>query len=447
MGKRILAVLLSAILALGCCTTAFAADFTAEAQDLQSAGLFNGTDKGFELDREATRVEAAVMLVRLLGKEAEAKAQFDAGTIVNPFTDVPVWANAYVAWLYSQSLTKGISQTQFGTGKCSGQMFATFALRALGYTEAAGDFTYATALDTAADLGLYDALTMAGTFCRDELVAMADQTLATTVKGGAQSLLEKLVADGAVDAAAAKALLEKQAALRSYNAACMALGDMNAMAMTMKMKMDVSTENVTVVTTVSDMTASVITDPTDLTKLQMAISGKMTMGGETTDYQEWVKDGWMYMNMGASKVKAKMGLDALQDALDSATVSADSMPIYYVDAITKTTSGSNTVYTMTCKDSYSDLISSMIGDLDETLGVDAVKLGKMTIATTFDAKGALKAERIQITMSATTTQDGETFQLDYIDDIDMQITATGSAVKVTYPDFSDYVEGPLEDIA
>jgi hypothetical protein len=40
-----------------------------KAEALKPLGVFVGTEKGFELERPATRMEAAVMLTRLLGKE------------------------------------------------------------------------------------------------------------------------------------------------------------------------------------------------------------------------------------------------------------------------------------------------------------------------------------------------------------------------------------------
>ncbi|MCK8060109.1 MULTISPECIES: hypothetical protein [unclassified Fusibacter] len=48
-------------------------DYTANADSLKELGLFNGTSKGYELNRIPNRVEGAVMLVRLLGKEEDAK--------------------------------------------------------------------------------------------------------------------------------------------------------------------------------------------------------------------------------------------------------------------------------------------------------------------------------------------------------------------------------------
>ncbi len=44
--------------------------YALEADMLKSLGLFKGTDIGFELDRTSNRVEAAIMLVRLLGGES-----------------------------------------------------------------------------------------------------------------------------------------------------------------------------------------------------------------------------------------------------------------------------------------------------------------------------------------------------------------------------------------
>ena len=49
------------------------ADYAQQVKTLNLLGLFSGTDKGFELDRNATRIESAAMLVKLLGKEEEAK--------------------------------------------------------------------------------------------------------------------------------------------------------------------------------------------------------------------------------------------------------------------------------------------------------------------------------------------------------------------------------------
>lgn len=124
------------------------------AETLKTLGLFVGSDRGFELDRAPTRVEEVVMLIRLLGKEREALS----GSWAHPFTDVPAWADKYIGYAYENSLAGGIGGGKFGTDTpATAQMFATFVLRAMGYTDdtrGGMDFTYAKATDFAMERGL-----------------------------------------------------------------------------------------------------------------------------------------------------------------------------------------------------------------------------------------------------------------------------------------------------
>ena len=160
---RLLAVLLAAALLLGTAVLpASAAPETAEAKagELYSLGLFKGTGTRsdgtpeYDLGATATRSAAATMLVRLLGKESEAQSQYSAGTISAPFTDLEDWAAANVAWLYTNGLTSGTGESTYsGTSNVSAQQFATFILRALGYSDSGSnpDFSYDKALTFAVD--------------------------------------------------------------------------------------------------------------------------------------------------------------------------------------------------------------------------------------------------------------------------------------------------------
>ena len=107
------AVMLMAVLIA---SAAFASDFDSTAKELSKVGMFKGTGTSFDLDRAPTRGEAAVMLVRLYGAEAAAKADFSAGKISSPFTDCKNYTAPYVAWLYAKGLTKGSSATTFTPG-------------------------------------------------------------------------------------------------------------------------------------------------------------------------------------------------------------------------------------------------------------------------------------------------------------------------------------------
>ncbi len=79
---------LTATLFLLCllCTTAFASNYDNAAQELKTLGLFQGATPG-STGPGATRTEARCDLVRLLGAEEEAKAEFDAGSITFPSAD------------------------------------------------------------------------------------------------------------------------------------------------------------------------------------------------------------------------------------------------------------------------------------------------------------------------------------------------------------------------
>ena len=116
--KRFLSFILALTLAVSLVPSAFAASDEAlqAANTLHALGLFNGTGTDangnpvYDLDRAPTREEAITMLVRLLGREEEAKS--DDWRM--PFTDVSNWAKPYVGYAYTYNLTSGTSETTFG---------------------------------------------------------------------------------------------------------------------------------------------------------------------------------------------------------------------------------------------------------------------------------------------------------------------------------------------
>lgn len=195
---RIAAVILAMLMLFGtAAAAAYAPKYDSEANVLKELGLFIGTGSGFELEREPNRAEALVMLVRLLGKEAEAKEC----TAETPLKDVEGrWMEGYVAWAYTNNITNGVSADEFGyEQKASAKMFVTFVLRALGYSDAEGDFTYSASLDKAAELGLItDGQYASPDFYRDDCVNLSYTALTMKLKGSEQRLIDKLVAENAV---------------------------------------------------------------------------------------------------------------------------------------------------------------------------------------------------------------------------------------------------------
>jgi hypothetical protein len=181
-------------------------DFSDSAKILHGLGLFQGSPDGYETDRAPTRAEAAVMLVRLLGKEDDALAS----DLSHPFRDVPKWAYPHVAYLYANGLTKGVSETSFGTGLCDANMYAAFLLRALGHEDEAGGFQYAgDMLSRAHEIGLLsdenlERLRDTDTFLRGDLAVLSLWALFTELKDSEACLIDRLVSEDAVPEAAAK---------------------------------------------------------------------------------------------------------------------------------------------------------------------------------------------------------------------------------------------------
>lgn len=170
---------------------------TACADALKSLGLFNGTDAGYELERAPTRMEATAVLVRLLNKESEALA----GKWKLPFQDVPDWAAPYVGYAYQNGIVNGVSATRFGsTDAMSAAMYLTLVLRALGYSDANGDFTWDSPYELARKAGILPDTADTGTFMRGDVVLISWAALSAAVKGKTSTLGDRLIAEGAFTA-------------------------------------------------------------------------------------------------------------------------------------------------------------------------------------------------------------------------------------------------------
>lgn len=165
------------------------------ASDLKGLGLFMGvSDTDFDLGRAPTRIEAIVMLIRVLGKAEEAAS----GDWTHPFTDVASWADKYVGYAYQNGLTSGISQDKFGTGRASASMYITFVLRALGYSDANGeDFTWSDPYTLAQSIGILPEGVDTDDFWRADVAAVSYAALSVKLKGTDITLAQKLIESGA----------------------------------------------------------------------------------------------------------------------------------------------------------------------------------------------------------------------------------------------------------
>ena len=176
----------------------YTAQYTMYADALNDLGLFSGSTNGYNLERSSTRTEGLVMLLRLLGEENRALNYKGSHT----FTDVPSWADRYVAYAYEKGYTSGVSENLFGSQKTlTLNDYMTFLLRALEYNDKNGDFTWANSADAAIDAGILSqsevqAIKDRNIFYRDDLVYTSYKVLFANCKNETFKLSDKLISSG-----------------------------------------------------------------------------------------------------------------------------------------------------------------------------------------------------------------------------------------------------------
>ena len=395
MNKWLRAVCVGAAAAAMLTASAFAANYTNCADSLHEMGLFQGTQNGYDLDRTPTRAEAAVMLVRLLGKEAEAKAL----TYTAPFTDLKGWEKPYVQYLYSNGLANGTNRTTFNpTGKCTAQMYAVFLLRALGYSDTA-DFSYANAIETAREQGIYDTgIINVQNFLRDDAAAASYTVLSVSPKNSEGTLLDQLVSENAITEADAK---RYQSLFSSYAQYREATAGMDAL-----LHYSVNSEFASPAAVTHDgrTVMQVQTSETtvfDREKNELLTDRKMTLSAPNTSNkqlltQSYLSDGALYHKLNGSW-SAELVTAAEQEGL---AAMYGRVPLVCVDSLSQR-AGSWTIICADTPNAYTELlwsIESAMGDLDE-----AVRLQPTTVTQSVSG-GTIRRQSV----SAAFTLDGIT---------------------------------------
>ena len=395
MNKWLRAVCVGAAAAAMLTASAFAANYTNCADALHEMGLFQGTQNGYDLDRTPTRAEAAVMLVRLLGKEAEAKAL----TYTAPFTDLKGWEKPYVQYLYSNGLANGTNRTTFNpTGKCTAQMYAVFLLRALGYSDTA-DFSYANAIETAREQGIYDTgIINVQNFLRDDAAAASYTVLSVSPKNSEGTLLDQLVSENAITEANAKSY---QNLFSSYAQYREATAGMDAL-----LHYSVNSEFASPAAVTHDgrTVMQVQTSETtvfDREKNELLTDRKMTLSAPNTSdkqllTQSYLSDGALYHKLNGSW-SAELVTAAEQEGL---AAMYGRVPLVCVDSLSQR-AGSWTIICADTPNAYTELlwsVESAMGDLDE-----AVRLQPTTVTQSVSG-GTIRRQSV----SAAFTLDGMT---------------------------------------
>ena len=139
--KRALSLALASVMLLGMMvvgTSASYADVSSKnnleaIEVLKAVGVMTGDDKGnFNPDANVTRNEMAVVMCNLLGLKAGGS---------HPFTDVPAWAQGYVAACYNNGIIAGVSADKFsGDANVTSVQAGLMVMKALGYFGFAGEF-------------------------------------------------------------------------------------------------------------------------------------------------------------------------------------------------------------------------------------------------------------------------------------------------------------------
>ena len=443
--KRFLTILLTTLaLTAALCVSASATNFDGAAEELAAIGMFKGTSDGFALDQVPTRGQAAIMLVRLYGAEPEAQNTFKSGRITCPFTDVNETVAPYVAWLADRGIANGTSETTFGAGDpCTAKAYTIFLLRALGY-EDGSDFTAATAQSFAAGLGIMDTSALTGTFLRDDLAALTYQALGTNLKDGSTYLLDSLIQEDTVDYNDAFPIVDKIERYRALSKASEAAGKGMSANLDLAMAVTVTNQNLQEMDQVQH---TKITGKGQIKMIldknpQLALEMKMTVDGQENEVKTWLRDGWMYSQSGDQALKSEMPEAYLELMNPSKNSGASVLP--FLESVTVKTSGAEQVYSVELNDAFTNLLNTLVGRVVGELGLPEDMLGAITLdnflATYTVKNGTLRKASADMGLSMG-VKDAETALMFGISlQFDMDVVASGSAVKITYPDFSKFEE-------
>ena len=103
---------------------------------LKSVGIMVGDESGdFNPDQNVTRNEMAVVMSNLMAYNVATYAN------TSPFTDVPSWAEPYVAACWTNGITAGYSDTTYGgSDTVTTAQAALMVMKALGYFQYGSDF-------------------------------------------------------------------------------------------------------------------------------------------------------------------------------------------------------------------------------------------------------------------------------------------------------------------
>lgn len=205
--KRIKAMVIAMIMAAALLSTSIPAFAFSENESRSVQNFFidtqllKGDGTSYGLEKTASRLEGIIILIRLMGKEAEAQGMQD---LPCQFTDVPVWAKGYVNYAFSENISKGVSDTRFGVyDRMTAYQYNTLLLRVLGYDDSQGDFQWDDSVDKAEELSILpeemaEFYTRSGAYTKGDLMETSFCYLEANYKDQERSLIDMLVETGVI---------------------------------------------------------------------------------------------------------------------------------------------------------------------------------------------------------------------------------------------------------
>jgi hypothetical protein len=327
-------------------------------------------------------------------------------------------------------------------------MYTTFVLRALGYddTAAARDFQYDKSIEFGSSVGIVDYFLSQGDFLRDNMVAVSFLGLKAQPKDKSfDTLLDKLVDEGAVSAAAAKPILSRFHAYDKYISALLAYNDAKSIEYNVKSLVNIKFESDKYesdsMSTVMDYNMKMIAENG---RPKMLVSGNVDTNGTSSKLEIFYVDGYMYYNIGGQKYKMPVSLDDSRQQIGSLNISIDSL--YRIKDIQKTVKDGKPVYIIDyVNPNYSSAMDSAMSGLNSVfdpgsgISVSDISVYDSSHRVVTGEDGLLVSTEISANMKLVISADGESVPVLYEYKIVMDVVSIGEDLEITIPtDLSAY---------
>ena len=179
---------------------------------------------------------------------------------------------------------------------------------------------------------------------------------------------------------------------------------------------------------------------------QMALDLTVTADGESENVKMWLQGDWVYAQSGEETFKMEVGQESADLLEASADKNNSAFSLLFVEDVDKKVSGDEVTYTMELNNGLENMVNGIFAQAFQAAGLSESMMGKMNVQA-FTIRyvvkgGTLKSASADAAMSMTISEDetAGTAMLGLIMEMKMDVSASGSAVKISFPDFSGFEE-------